>query len=235
MDLSLPTALLPPSTLQRLTHSLPEQIAQILAQRIIEGALPQGGRIIEQDVANEFRVSRGPVREALRILEREGLIVVLPRRGAVVTKLSEAEVRDLFDIRAALAQLFIQRATERADDAVFADIESRLDELDRLAPSAAKTNEFFTRYHDLNMAVARASGNAKLAQMVETLSLQARRYSRLGLASRQRRQITIDGWRRILAHMRAGRAAEAARLTAERVQASCQEAIRLLRKNQASD
>ena len=85
-----------------LTLSLPEQIAARLSERITAGVYAPGRRVMEQEVSDEFSVSRGPVREALRLLEREGLVTILPRRGAQVTQLSIAEVREIFDIRAAL-------------------------------------------------------------------------------------------------------------------------------------
>ena len=65
-----------------LTLSLPEQIAAQLAARITSGAYAPGQRIMEQAVAGEFAVSRGPVREALRLLEKDGLVTILARRGA---------------------------------------------------------------------------------------------------------------------------------------------------------
>ena len=68
-----------------LTQSLPEQIAARLAERIVSGAYAPGQRILEQAVAEEFAVSRGPVREALRLLEKDGLVMILARRGAQVT------------------------------------------------------------------------------------------------------------------------------------------------------
>src|SRR5687768_12783860 len=83
-----------------LTLSLPEQIAARLSERIVSGACRPGQRIMEQALAAEFTVSRGPVREALRILERDGLVTILPRRGALVTDLSISEVKEIFDIRA---------------------------------------------------------------------------------------------------------------------------------------
>jgi DNA-binding GntR family transcriptional regulator len=76
-----------------LTLSLPEQIASRLSERIVSGAYEPGQRIMEQALAQEFAVSRGPVREALRILERDGLVTILPRRGAIVTDLSVDEVK----------------------------------------------------------------------------------------------------------------------------------------------
>jgi DNA-binding GntR family transcriptional regulator len=85
-----------------LTQSLPEQIASRLSERIVSGAYTPGQRIMEQNVAEEFEVSRGPVREALRLLEKDGLVMILPRRGAQVTNPSIEEVNEIFDIRAML-------------------------------------------------------------------------------------------------------------------------------------
>ena len=82
--------------------SLPEQIAAQLASRITAGAYAPGQRILEQALAAEFGVSRGPVRDALRLLEKDGLVTILARRGAQVTKLTIQEVREIFDIRVAL-------------------------------------------------------------------------------------------------------------------------------------
>src|SRR5258705_7097707 len=90
----------PPAGAQML--SLPEQIAAQLAARITAGAYAPGQRIMEQALAAEFGVSRGPVRDALRLLEKDGLVTILARRGAQVTKLSIQEGREIFDIRAAL-------------------------------------------------------------------------------------------------------------------------------------
>ena len=68
------------------TLSVAEQIASRIGDRILSGELSPGQRIIEQDIATEFQVSRGPVREALWILERENLVTLPPRRGAVAVQ-----------------------------------------------------------------------------------------------------------------------------------------------------
>ena len=88
-----------------LTLSLAEQIAEHVGNSIIKGTYDAGARIPEQDVANQFNVSRGPVREALRILERDGLVQIHPRRGAQVAQLNVAEVKDLFEVRIPLMGL----------------------------------------------------------------------------------------------------------------------------------
>ena len=80
--------------------SLAEQIAEQIGNAIIRGELLPGDRVREEEVAGRFSVSRGPVRESLRILERDGLIRIQARRGARVTRLTVDEVDEVFELRA---------------------------------------------------------------------------------------------------------------------------------------
>lgn len=96
--------------------SAAEQIAERISQDVLAGILKPGDRIIEQEIADSFQVSRGPVRDAIRILEREGVVEVLPRRGAQVTLLTVKEVDDIFAIRGALSALAVSLATPLLTD-----------------------------------------------------------------------------------------------------------------------
>src|SRR3954471_8772805 len=117
-----------------LTLSLPDQIAARLSERIVSGAYAPGQRIMEQALAAEFAVSRGPVREALRILERDGLVTILPRRGALVTNPEIGEVKEIFDIRAMLNGLRDRLiAEDPARDRVLKRVEREVAELTRFA------------------------------------------------------------------------------------------------------
>ena len=85
-----------------LTHSLAEQIAARLSDRITAGIYAPGRGSPRTRPRLPAPAHGGPVREALRLLEKDGLVTILPRRGAQVTRLSIAEVREIFDIRAAI-------------------------------------------------------------------------------------------------------------------------------------
>ena len=85
--------------------SIPAQIASALSEAILAGEYQPGEAIQEQRISDRFRVSRGPVREALRILEREGVVAIEPRRGARVTNLSVDEVAEIYEIRSNLVGL----------------------------------------------------------------------------------------------------------------------------------
>ncbi len=94
------------------SHNLDEQIAEYLGTQIIQGELEPGERILEARLAEELGVSRGPIREALRILERKRLVKLIPRRGARITEISAAYIEWLYDILNELYSLVARRAAE---------------------------------------------------------------------------------------------------------------------------
>ena len=95
-----------PGTAATLTTG--EQIAEQLGQAILQGRYAPGERVGEQAVAEMFSLSRGPVRDALRILERQGLVEIRPRRGADVVELALNDVADRFNLPCALLSLAVR-------------------------------------------------------------------------------------------------------------------------------
>jgi DNA-binding GntR family transcriptional regulator len=83
-------------------QSLTSAVADKLRDQIIRGEIPEGSQLRQDAIANQYQVSRIPVREALRQLEAEGLIAIMPNRGAIVPALSPADIEELFSIRALL-------------------------------------------------------------------------------------------------------------------------------------
>ncbi|MES2814684.1 MAG: GntR family transcriptional regulator, partial [Pseudomonadota bacterium] len=82
--------------------SLAEQVAEKLSASILSGDYRPGARLPEIELAERFNVSRVPVREALRLLAHQGLVQFRPRRGAIVPEVEASDIRDLYDVRAAL-------------------------------------------------------------------------------------------------------------------------------------
>jgi DNA-binding GntR family transcriptional regulator len=219
-----------------LTQSLAEQIASRLAARIVSGAYAPGQRILEQAVAAEFAVSRGPVREALRLLEKDGLVTILPRRGAQVTDLSIEEVREIFDIRAALNGL---RDREIAEDpnrgGLLPALEKEVAQLARCARHAELGEQYVETVFRLNRLLTSASRNRRLRSILESLAVQTRRYSQLGLSTPARRRQSAQNWQRLLKAIREGDGEQAERIARERVLASRDAAIRILREERAAN
>src|SRR3984893_8789589 len=93
-----------------------EGLVDALREAILTGRYAPGSRLVQDDLAETFGMSRIPLREALRRLEGEGLVVISPNRGAIVRPLAPKDVVDLYDLRLALESLALRRAAERYAD-----------------------------------------------------------------------------------------------------------------------
>src|SRR5438874_11414386 len=92
---------------------LRDKVVDELRRRIIDGVYEPGDRLTEERLADDFGVSRNPVREAIRVLEAEGFLRAQPRRGDVVAQMSVQDVEDLFDVRMSLEELAARLAAQR--------------------------------------------------------------------------------------------------------------------------
>lgn len=109
-------------------RSLREEAYQVLRERIIGLTYPPGTRLFERDLAAELDLSRIPLREALQLLQNDGLLVIVPRQGAVVAPFTATDVRDLFDVRESLEVLAARLAAERATDADLTTLRRHLED-----------------------------------------------------------------------------------------------------------
>jgi DNA-binding GntR family transcriptional regulator len=144
---------------------LRDKVVEELRRRIIECDYAPGHRLTEDRLADDFGVSRNPVREAIRVLEREGFLVAQPRRGAVVASVSAQDVEDLFDVRLSLEVLAAQQAAQR--------IEARgagvLCALVADAAVASTVSDLASLNSEFHGEICRLSGNALLIGIMESL------------------------------------------------------------------
>jgi DNA-binding GntR family transcriptional regulator len=210
------------------TLSLPEQIAERIGNAIIQGSYEPGARVQEQEVADRFQVSRGPVREALRILERDGLVQIHARRGAQVTQLNVGEVNDLFEVRISLLGLAARLAAERRDPEFMARLRAGAERLAEIAKQG-DPDAYTSAVYRHNLMLAEASGNRFLRNLVFSLAHQTLRYARLGLSTSKRRAQSVRNWRLLAAAVQ-GKDPKAAQEAAEKlVRDSRDTAVKLLR------
>src|SRR5215207_5462695 len=102
------------------------QIRDALIAKILSGELPSGARLKDNEIAKMFGTSATPVREAMRELEKYGLVEILPYRGCQVKRLDAQEIRDIYEVRVALEELAVRRCAEHI-------VESQLQALEALA------------------------------------------------------------------------------------------------------
>lgn len=154
---------------------LRDVVFNTLRQAIITGEFAPGERLMEIALANRLGVSRTPVREAIRKLELEGLVVMIPRKGAEVAKITEKDLRDVLEVRCSLEELAAELAAERMSDEAKEAIEKALYTFEKaiISDDNAAIADSDVEFHD---SIFEATGNARLIQMISNLREQMYRY-----------------------------------------------------------
>lgn len=158
-----------------------EQIAARLAGVIALNLLQPGQRLFEIDISETLHVSRSPVREAIRILERDRMVELNARRGAAVTAPDARDLRDIFEVRSALYIILLEQVMQDrpADlDAVFAQFLPRLAKASTESPEAYAVQSFL-----FNLSIVDLCSNRLVVDQLKAISLRTLRYVRLGMAS----------------------------------------------------
>lgn len=189
-------------------------VAEGLREAILRGVVRGGQPIRQEEVAEQFGVSRGPVREALRQLQGEGLVELRPHRGAVVSDLSEEEVTELSDIRVALETLAIRLAIPQMSEEDLRRAEEILDRADDAPDLAERWGEFNWEFHSALYAPAR---RPRLMEMLRSIHSNFERYLRVYVLALDYEERGQREHRQILRLCRQGDAEGAAKLLASHV------------------
>lgn len=196
--------------------SLSDQVLERLEGLILDGELKPGDRIGENALAERWGVSRAPIREACRVLQRAGLVEIVTNRGAFVRKVSLRHVLHLFDIRAALWRLAAREATLNMTHRHADHLEQLITAIDE-AVLRNDDRRFLVLNSEFHDAILELSGNRPLQQLQRDLFQQARLFRRRALHSQGHLAERNADHRRMLAAMRSGDAAEAGRISEEHV------------------
>jgi DNA-binding GntR family transcriptional regulator len=151
-----------------LKKSLAGDVADILSERIINGYFKPGQRLIESEIAKSLNISRGPIREAFRILEGEGLLHVKPRKGVVVRELTPQDIRDIYICRAYLEGLASKLATQNMTDEYLSEFTKILNNMDLHRKNKDNSGYFEQSilFHDLTNALSK---NQQLYKLIRNL------------------------------------------------------------------
>lgn len=154
---------------------LRDVVFNTLRAAILKGELKPGERLMEMHLANKLGVSRTPIREAIRMLEQEGLAVTLPRKGAQVAKMTEKDLQDVMEIRDALDELAVVCACSRMNQEQFVELKTAMKSFE----SAVKAGDVRTiveadeAFHDV---IYKMTHNPKLENIVNNIREQMYRY-----------------------------------------------------------
>jgi DNA-binding GntR family transcriptional regulator len=219
-----------------LSRTLAERVAAALAEQICAGELKPGERLIEAKMARSLQVSHGPVRDALRLLQSAGVVTISPYKGATVTELSEQELSELFQVRAALAGL---RARWLAQDPhrheSIAALEAPIAQLATLSETPEQHAQFVSVALDISRRLTELLANRWLRSMMESLSLQTTRYARIALGTPEGRRESARRWRELLELIRAGDADRAQVLATRISMATYDAALKSVRARRAQE
>lgn len=154
---------------------LRDVVFNTLRQAILTGELKPGERLMEIHLANKLGVSRTPIREAIRKLELEGLVTMIPRRGAEVAQITEKSMNDVLEIRRAMDALCVELACDRISEEELEKLKNACDYFEKAVRSkdAKKIAQADVELHDI---IVQATGNQRLIQLVNNLSEQMYRY-----------------------------------------------------------
>ncbi len=154
---------------------LRDVVFNTLREAILKGDLKPGERLMELQLASKLGVSRTPIREAIRMLEQEGLAVTTPRKGAEVAKMTLKDMEDVLEIRDALDELAVRIACQKISDEQLRQLEDvkELFEKSTQTGNVKKIAEADVSFHDV---IYEATGNPKLVTLLNNLREQVYRY-----------------------------------------------------------
>jgi DNA-binding GntR family transcriptional regulator len=215
------------------SQTLSEKIAASIADDIVSGRYQPGERLVEATLVKAFGVSHGPVRDALRILQNRGLVLIHPYRGGQVSALSIREVQEIYQVRAALVGLrarWIAEDPERAE--LLAHTEGPVSALEALAREDDAGDAYVAAALALNRMLTESLSNRWLSSTLQALTLQTSRYTRLALATPERRRESARLWRTLIDAIRAGNGEEAQQIASAISLATRDAAIKHIQEHQ---
>lgn len=176
---------------------LREVVAETLRESIVNGTLKPGERLMEIQLAEELGVSRTPVREAIRKLELEGFVIMIPRRGTYVADLSIKDINEVFEIRTSLDVLAAGLAVERITEDELEQLERLLVEIGELIEGndIERIVEVDSQFHDV---LYKASRNDRLVGIINNLREQFTRFRSISFQYPGRMKVSVEEHRRLV-------------------------------------
>ncbi|MDI6600482.1 MAG: GntR family transcriptional regulator [Thermoanaerobacteraceae bacterium] len=156
-----------------------------LRNAIFKGELKPNQRLIEEDIAKQMGISRTPVREALRMLENEGLVVHVPRKGVLVTGFSNEDIDEIYRIRGVLEGLAASLAVDHITLKELTELEVILRKM-KILIDEDRFNELMDLHNRFNYVLIRASRSPRLCSMIDTMQEYLEKTRMISLSSKER-------------------------------------------------
>lgn len=187
--------MLPEKDILLINQTIPDIVTNQLRQAIINGDLKPGQKLIQDEIAAQYNISRMPVREALRRLEAEGYVVNYPHRGVTVTELTPDEIEEIFLIRILLEGLASRLAAKKMSDDVLNQLQDMLHEMEVNQDKPDRYHSLNAAFHDL---VFRTASRNRLHDMAMNLRNVVESHLQIYLQAEGRIQRAQEGHRALL-------------------------------------
>ena len=210
-------------------NSLRRKVFDEIEKNILNGVYPEGEQLIEGKLSVELNVSRTPVREALRQLELEGLVKLIPNKGAVVVGISKKDIEDIYEIRIVLEGMAGRLAARNITDEQIKKLEQII-ELQEFYVSKDEYVEAWKLDSQFHQLVFRASGNRMLSHTLSDFHHYIQRARQLSFEAKGRSAHVVEEHRRILDAIRNRDEKAAEKLTSEHIK-KAKENIALIEEN----
>ncbi|MDP3951844.1 GntR family transcriptional regulator [Microbacterium sp.] len=213
----------------RVAAPLREQVITALRQAILDFQLKPGQRLVERELIEQLGVSRTTIREALRELTSEGLVTVIPQRGAMVTAPNLEDAADLYEVRASLESLVVQRFVERATEGEVTSLKESVEDIAKVASETDDIREILAakdRFYSVLIAGARSSA---LQQLLEGIQARVQVLRATSLSEEGRTPQVVRELRAVVTAIGERDVEKASRLCAEHVRAAASTALTSLR------
>lgn len=211
-------------------RTLRDQVAQTLREAIISGKFKPGERLLEVELAARLGLSRSPLREALRDLEKDGLVQSTPNKGCAVVQFTHEDVLQIFGIRGALERLAVEWAVRRVTPTDLSKLQEVLDRMEaaRNLPPAERSEALLALDMEFHRIIYQAAGAERLTRMLEGLHTHVRML--MGMSGRTATDVGVESLvqehRALLESISAGREEEAVALIAAHVRAAQERILR---------
>ncbi|WP_382305037.1 GntR family transcriptional regulator [Herbiconiux sp. UC225_62] len=217
----------------RVSAPLREQVISALRQAILDFQLKPGQRLVERELIEQLGVSRTTIREALRELTSEGLVTVVPQRGAMVSAPSLADAVDLYEVRASLESLVTQRFVERATDEEIERLRATIDDLAVVSDNSHDIREILAAKDKFYTVLIAGARSAALQQLLEGIQARVQVLRATSLSEAGRSLEVVRELRAVVAAIADRDAEKASRLCAEHVRKASVTALHSLRESEA--
>ncbi|ASR36909.1 hypothetical protein BAY61_20115 [Prauserella marina] len=209
----------------RVGAPLREQVIDSLRQAIMEFRLKPGQRLVERELIEWLGVSRTTIREAIRELASEGLVTVVPQKGARVSAPSREEAADLYEMRASLESLIVRRFVERATDEQVARIVAAVDEYERVVDASGDMHAALAAKSGFYRVLVEGASSAPLQQILEGIQARVQMLRVTSLSQPGRLGDVVVELREIVEAIERRNAARASRLCAEHIMMAAHTAL----------